>query len=138
MDRLVRLHRNPVVAVHPVADLNPAAEQVGGENPLLFLRLYIEFGAEHPDVAGESLDDERMLRVALDVEHRLACDLHPALSACEDRRILQRRSRIEPYGRTVGERHADPFPVGYEHAQRIIGSLAVEHFRSCEITYSGA
>ena len=63
MDRLVRLHRNPVAAVRPVADLNLAAEQVGAENPLLFVRLYGEFGAQHPYVAGERLDDERMLRV---------------------------------------------------------------------------
>lgn len=83
MDRLVRLHRNPVAAVRPVADLNLAAEQVGAENPLLFVRLYVEFGAQHPYVAGERLDDERMLRVALDVEHRFARDLHPALSACK-------------------------------------------------------
>lgn len=70
MDRLVRLHRDSVAAVRPVADLNPAAEQVGGENSLLFVRLYVEFGAQHPHVAGERLDDERMLRVALDVRHR--------------------------------------------------------------------
>ena len=117
MDRLVRLHRNPVAAVRPVADLNLAAEQVGAENPLLFVRLYVEFGAQHPYVAGERLDDERMLRVALDVEHRFARDLHPALSACKNRRIFQRRARIEPYGRAVGERHADALAVGYEHAQ---------------------
>lgn len=90
----------------PVPDFDAPADQGRLETPLGLARRNVEFRAQHADIAGVGLDDERLRLIVRDVEHRLARNPHRPLPACENRRIFQRRAGIEPYGGAVRKRQA--------------------------------